>query len=208
MQATTTPLFRIGAGSRRDSRAAIDGTSFSMTRPEFHFFQHRHGRHTCQTTSRSAEELSLSWFDGEDAGGTLTLDILDDANVFQAELWRRGASLSASPLRRLHASWCGAESRCIRRISESNDPNWVATGTPALDGTGAPNKTLPTFPLASGCQRRVGECWKTDLMASMTLNTARDLRSPFVQSLPAPLNGACGPHVGALKYQKWGTGQS
>jgi subtilisin-like proprotein convertase family protein len=115
----------------------------------------------------------LSWFDGEDAGGTWTLIIRDDApnNGGTLNGWSLTVCEPAPP------PTCPPNSVQVAVFStdfEANDGGFTHSGV--LDEW---EWGLPVFAPVIGCNSGSG-CWKTDLDNTYEANSSQDLLSPNI----------------------------
>ena len=126
----------------------------------------------------------LDWFDGEDAGGTWTLDVRDDTNNAS------GGNLTAWSLRICEAPpvpACGPGFQPVTVYSsdfEVDDGGFTHSGTADEWERG-----LPSFVPITTCNSG-SNCWKTDLDNTYEFSSIQDLLSP-----PINLAGLTGPVV-------------
>ncbi|MGD9583865.1 MAG: proprotein convertase P-domain-containing protein [Lysobacterales bacterium] len=125
----------------------------------------------------------LAWFDGEDAGGTWTLDLRDDATN------ANGGTLSSWSLRICEAPpppTCAAGFTPTTVLStnfESGAAGFTHSGTADEWALGLPNSPATTTanPLAAFTNCASGSnCWKTDLTGTYNLSSSQDLLSPNI----------------------------
>ncbi|MFN0110263.1 MAG: HYR domain-containing protein, partial [Blastocatellia bacterium] len=138
----------------------------------------------------------LGWFNGEDAGGTWTLDIRDDtANASGGTLNGWSIEICEMP----PAPSCGAgfaQTTVFSTDFEAGDAGFTHSGV-----TDEWERGNPTFAPVTGCNSG-SNCWKTDLdntyNAGVSAGTPQDLLSP-----PINLAGLSGPITltWAMKYQ-------
>jgi len=125
----------------------------------------------------------LAWFDGEDAGGTWTLDLRDDgANA-------SGGTLSSWSLRICEAPpppTCAAgftPTTVLGTDFEAGAAGFTHSGTADEWALGLPNSpaTVTANPLAAFTTCASGSnCWKTDLTGTYNLSSSQDLLSPNI----------------------------
>ena len=125
----------------------------------------------------------LGWFDGEDAGGTWTLDLRDDgANA-------SGGTLTGWSVRICEpapAPACGPGTTPVTVYAsdfESDDGGFTHSGTQDEWARG-----LPTAAPISTCNGGVN-CWKTDLTGTYNASSSQDLLSPAIDLSTAGLSG-------------------
>ncbi len=124
----------------------------------------------------------LAWFDGQDAGGTWTLTVRDDANA-------DGGSIDAWSIRVCEpapAPTCAPGFSPVTVFStdfEASDAGFTHSGTADEWERG-----LPTFAPVTGCNSGTN-CWKTDLDNTYNASSNQDLLSPNINlaGLSAPI---------------------
>ena len=125
----------------------------------------------------------LSYFDGEDAGGTWTLDLRDDATNAS------GGTLTGWSLRICEPApiQCGPGTQPVTVYSsdfETDDAGFTHSG--ALDDWA---RGLPASPPLASCNSGTN-CWKTNLAGNYSTSSSSDLLSPAID-----LSGLTGPVV-------------
>jgi subtilisin-like proprotein convertase family protein len=136
----------------------------------------------------------LHWFDGEDAGGTWTLDIRDDlANA-------SGGTLNSWGLRICEQAVPPGTQFYLEDF-ESSDGGYTHSGTADEWELGLPATAATTTanPVAAFSSCNSGtNCWKTDLDNTYNVSSNQDLRSP-----PLPLTRISGPITleWSMRYQ-------
>jgi subtilisin-like proprotein convertase family protein len=131
----------------------------------------------------------LSWFDGEDAGGTWTLRIHDDA------VGNAGALTSWS------LKICEPDPACPSGTAPVDlFTTDFETGPAGFTHAGTSDEWewgLPAFPPITGCNSG-SHCWKTDLDNTYDASSVQDLLSPVIDlsGITAPLRASW-----AQKYQ-------
>ena len=133
----------------------------------------------------------LGWFNGQDAGGTWTLDIRDDTAANGGTLNGWSIEICEMP----PAPSCGAgfaQTTVFSTDFESGDAGFTHSG--AQDEWARGN---PTFAPVTGCNSGTN-CWKTDLANTYNASSSQDLLSPAIN-----LAGLSGPITltWAMKYQ-------
>ena len=141
----------------------------------------------------NAPELAyrLGWFDGEDAGGTWTLVLRDDATNNGGRL----LNWSITVCEPAPVPTCTGNSLPVVVYSsdfEANDGGFTHSGTADEWERG-----LPTFAPITTCNSGTN-CWKTDLDNTYNASSTQDLLSPNIN-----LTGLTGPVVfsWAQRYQ-------
>ncbi|HRI03767.1 MAG TPA: DUF2012 domain-containing protein [Pyrinomonadaceae bacterium] len=143
----------------------------------------------------------LNWFDGENAGGTWTLDLYDDtadANGGTLTGWSMTVCEEPPP------PACPAgyvRTTVFTSDFESGAAGFTHSGTGDQWALGTPNSpaTTTTNPLAAFTTCNSGtNCWKTNLTGTYNVSTTHDLLSA-----PINLSGKVGPVIvnWAQKYQ-------
>ena len=115
----------------------------------------------------------LAWFDGQNAGGTWTLTLFDDAasNVGTLNSWSITVCEPVAP------TACPAGTAPVVLYSsdfETNDGGFTHSGTADEWERGLPS-AAPLTSCNSG-----SACWKTDLDATYNASSVQDLRSPAI----------------------------
>jgi hypothetical protein len=133
------------------------------------------GLYTVVSGMTYAPELAyrLGWFDGEDAGGTWTLVIRDDATGDGGNLTNWSITICEPP----PPPMCPAGSQPFVVYSsdfEANDGGFTHSGTADEWEWG-----LPSSPPLASCNSGSG-CWKTDLDNTYDLSSNQDLLSPNI----------------------------
>lgn len=133
----------------------------------------------------------LHWFDGEDAGGTWTLVINDDANNNSGMLTGWSIRVCEAPSNMVT---CGLGMPITKFSSdfEMNDAGFTSNGTQNEWQRGTPN-----FDPITNCNSGT-QCWKTDLMNTYNNSSNQNLVSPAINltDLKAPIALSW-----AMKYQ-------
>lgn len=123
----------------------------------------------------------LNWFDGEDAGGTWTLDIRDDVTGDGGTL--NGWSMTICEPEPPPVCPPGTAPTTIFTTDfEANDGGFTHSGTQDEWGWG-----LPTFAPITTCNSGTN-CWKTDLANTYNASSSQNLLSPNID-----LTGYLGP---------------
>ncbi len=136
-------------------------------------------------------DFRLGWFKGEKAGGTWTLNVLDDlaSNGGTLEGWSITICEPPAP-----ATCAGAATRVAAFTTdfETGDAGFTHTGTSDEWARGTPN-FAPITTCNSGTN-----CWKTDLAGTYNANSNQDLTSATIdlRNLAAPISLQW-----AMKYQ-------
>ncbi|MBX7055377.1 MAG: immune inhibitor A, partial [Pyrinomonadaceae bacterium] len=130
---------------------------------------------------------SLSWFDGENAGGTWTLDLRDDgANA-------SGGTLNGWSIKVCEQPAAVSETVVFGTDFESGAAGFTSSGTANEWEIGLPATvaTTTTNPIAAfnSCNSGVS-CWKTDLDNTYDVSSSQDLLSPNINltGVSAPIS--------------------
>ena len=145
----------------------------------------------------SQRNYRLGWYDGEDAGGTWTLDLRDDTAGGTGTLLAWSLTVCEPPPPPACAS--GFEPVTVfTQDFEADDGGFTASGAPLVEWQWGSPVQPPLFPAANACDGGSARCWKTDLTGNYDPNTVQDLRSPAI-----PLTGLSAPVTlrWAQKYQ-------
>jgi subtilisin-like proprotein convertase family protein len=130
----------------------------------------------------------LSWFDGENAGGTWSLVLRDDATG-------DGGTLNSWSLRICEPPpppACPANSTLTTLFStdfEANDGGFTHSGTQDEWEHGLPTSSTPLTNPISSCNSGAN-CWKTDLDDLYNVSSTQNLLSP---AIPLTTTGLVGP---------------
>ena len=126
----------------------------------------------------------LSWFDGENAGGTWTLQIRDDTATDGGTLNAWSMTICEPPPPPACAPGFLPET-VFTTDFESGAAGFTHTGTPADEWELGLPTTVPTF---TTCNSGTN-CWKTDLDSTYDVSTNQDLLSPNINlaGLSAPV---------------------
>jgi MYXO-CTERM domain-containing protein len=118
-------------------------------------------------------DYRLHWFDGSNAGGTWTLNIIDDAGPDGGNL----TGWSITVCEPVPAPTCGAGTVPVTVFTtnfEADDGGFTHTGTQDEWERG-----LPTAAPITTCNSGVN-CWKTDLDSQYNASSTQDLLSPAI----------------------------
>lgn len=137
----------------------------------------------------------LYWFKNQNAAGTWTLNVRDDAGTGSGTLNGWGITVCEDPL-----ASCSNQTVIFNNDFESNDGGFTHSGTADEWERG-----LPSFAPITTCKSGVN-CWKTDL--DNTYNNAPDATANITQELSSPNISLAGVQMGqriafewAMKYQ-------
>ncbi|MBK8258119.1 MAG: DUF4215 domain-containing protein [Polyangiaceae bacterium] len=143
------------------------------------------------TTVQPESASRLDWFDGQEAGGTWTLTVIDDLANNGGSLTGWSMTICEPPA--LPTCGAGAASNVLNTDFEANDASFTSNGTANTWAYGTPAQAGIFTDCASGTK-----CFKTNLTGTYSASSVNNLVSP-----PINLANKQGPILAtwAMKYQ-------